>query len=58
LKQLIALSQQTRHAGLDPASSGLKQTGLMKNANCAFALLALINLDKWGLPLAGQVRPA
>ncbi len=32
--------------------------GLAKNANRAFALLALINLDKWGLPLTGQVRPA
>jgi len=32
--------------------------GLVKNANRAFALLALINLNKWGLPLAGQVRPA
>lgn len=27
LKQLIAQSQQTRHAGLVPASSGMKQTG-------------------------------
>jgi len=32
--------------------------GLMKNGNRAFALLALINIEKWGLPLAGQVRPA
>lgn len=32
--------------------------GLVKNANRAFALLALINIDKWGRPLAGQVRPA
>lgn len=32
--------------------------GLAKNANRAFALLALINIDKWGLPLTGQVRPA
>ena len=32
--------------------------GLIKNANRAFALLALINIDKWGLPLTGQVRPA
>lgn len=32
--------------------------GLMKNANRAFALLALINIQKWGLPLTGQVRPA
>jgi len=32
--------------------------GLKKNANRAFALLALINIEKWGLPLTGQVRPA
>ena len=32
--------------------------GLMKNANRAFALLALINIGKWGLPLTGQVHPA
>lgn len=32
--------------------------GLMKNANRAFALLALINLQKWGRPLMGEVRPA
>jgi IS5 family transposase len=27
--------------------------GLVKNANRAFALLALINIDKWGRPLTG-----
>jgi IS5 family transposase len=32
--------------------------GLAKNANRAFAMLALINLTKWGIPLMGQVRPA
>jgi transposase, IS5 family len=32
--------------------------GLAKNANRAFAMLALINLSKWGRPLAGEVRPA
>jgi IS5 family transposase len=32
--------------------------GLTKNANRAFAMLALINLSKWGRPLAGQVRAA
>ena len=32
--------------------------GLMKNANRAFALLALINVEKWGRPLIGGVRPA
>jgi hypothetical protein len=30
----------------------------MKNTNRTFALLALINLNKWGLPLTEQVRPA
>ncbi len=29
----------------------VRYRGLMKNANRAFALLALINLDKWGMPL-------
>jgi hypothetical protein len=28
----------------------------MKNANHAFALRALINTEKWGLPLTGQMR--
>ena len=32
--------------------------GLVKNANRAFALLALINIGKWGRPLIGVVRPA
>ena len=32
--------------------------GLTKNANRAFAMLALINLSKWGRPLTGQVRAA
>lgn len=32
--------------------------GLMKNANRAFAMLAMINLVKWGRPLTGEVRPA
>ena len=36
----------------------VRYRGRVKNANRAFALLALINLDKWGLPLTGQVRPA
>jgi len=36
----------------------VRYRGLFKNANRAFALLALINLDKWGVPLTGQVRPA
>lgn len=36
----------------------VRYRGLLKNANRAFAMLALINLDKWGSPLTGQVRPA
>ena len=32
--------------------------GLAKNANRAYAMLALINVCKWGRPLTGQVRPA
>jgi IS5 family transposase len=31
--------------------------GLAKNANRTFAMLAMINLVKWGSPLTGQVRP-
>ena len=36
----------------------VRYRGLVKNANRALALLALINLEKWGRPLTGQVRPA
>lgn len=32
--------------------------GLEKNANRAFAMLAMINIVKWGRPLTGEVRPA
>ncbi len=32
--------------------------GLAKNANRAYAMLALINVWKWGMPLTGEVRPA
>ena len=32
--------------------------GLAKNTNRAYAMLAMINLVKWGVPLTGQVRPA
>jgi len=32
--------------------------GLAKNANRAFAMLALINVSKWGRPLTAPVRPA
>jgi IS5 family transposase len=35
----------------------VRYRGLEKNANRAFAMLAMINLVKWGRPLAGQVRP-
>jgi len=36
----------------------VRYRGLAKNANRAFAMLAMINLVKWGRPLTGQVRPA
>lgn len=36
----------------------VRYRGLMKNANRAFAMLALINLDMRGSPLTGGVRPA
>jgi len=32
--------------------------GLAKNANRAFAMLAMVNLVKWGQPLTGEVRTA
>ena len=38
----------------------VRYRGLVKNANRTFAMLALINIDKWGKPLGavgGQVRP-
>jgi transposase, IS5 family len=31
--------------------------GLAKNANRAFAMLAMINLTKWARPLTGEMRP-
>ena len=36
----------------------VRYRGLEKNANRAFAMLAMLNLVKWGKPLTGQVRPA
>jgi IS5 family transposase len=36
----------------------VRYRGLIKNANRAFAMLAMINLNKWGKPLTGEVRPA
>jgi IS5 family transposase len=36
----------------------VRYRGLAKNANRAFAMLAMINLSKWGKPLTGEVRPA
>jgi IS5 family transposase len=36
----------------------VRYRGLAKNANRALAMLAMINLNKWGRPLAGEVRPA
>lgn len=36
----------------------VRYRGLAKNANRAFAMLAMINLTKWGRPLTAQLRPA
>jgi IS5 family transposase len=36
----------------------VRYRGLAKNANRAFAMLAMINLLKWGRPLTGVVPPA
>lgn len=36
----------------------VRYRGLAKNANRAFAMLAMLNINKWGRPLAGEVRPA
>ena len=36
----------------------VRYRGLAKNANRAFAMLAMVNLVKWGRPLIGEVRPA
>jgi IS5 family transposase len=36
----------------------VRYRGLAKNANRAFAMLAMVNLVKWGIPLTGEVRPA
>jgi len=36
----------------------VRYRGLGKNANRAFAMLAMLNVSKWGRPLTAQVRPA
>jgi IS5 family transposase len=36
----------------------VRYRGLAKDANRAFAMLAMLNINKWGRPLIGQVRPA
>jgi len=36
----------------------VRYRGLAKNANRAFAMLAMLNVAKWGRPLTAQVRPA
>jgi IS5 family transposase len=36
----------------------VRYRGLAKNANRAFAMLAMLNISKWGKPLTGEVRPA
>ena len=35
----------------------VRYRGLAKNANRAFAILALLNINKWGRPLTGEVCP-
>ena len=35
----------------------VRYRGLAKNANRAFAMLAMLNVSKWGRALTGQVRP-
>lgn len=35
----------------------VRYRGLAKNANRAFAMLAMLNINKWGRPLTGAVRP-
>ena len=34
----------------------VRYRGLAKNANRAFAMLAMLNINKWGRPLTGEVR--
>ena len=36
----------------------VRYRGLAKNANRAYAMLALLNVSKWGRPLTGEVSPA
>jgi IS5 family transposase len=36
----------------------VRYRGLAKNANRAFAMLAMLNISKWGKPLTGEVRLA
>ena len=36
----------------------VRYRGLAKNANRAYAMLALINVSKWGRPLTGEVSAA
>jgi len=36
----------------------VRYRGLAKNANRAFAMLAMLNISKWGRPLTGEVRLA
>jgi IS5 family transposase len=35
----------------------VRYRGLAKNVNRAFAMLAMLNINKWGRPLTGEVRP-
>jgi IS5 family transposase len=35
----------------------VRYRGLIKNANRAFVMLAMIHLKRWGRPLTGEMRP-
>ncbi len=35
----------------------VRYRGLMKNANRAFAMLAMVNIHRWGKPIAGKMYP-
>ena len=58
MKLHIGVDSQSGLIHSTSGTAGVRYRGLSKNANRAFAMLALINLSKWGRPLAGQVRLA
>ena len=58
MKLHIGVDSQNGLIHSTSVTAGVRYRGLSKNANRAFAMLALINLSKWGRPLEGQERPA